>query len=338
MTKRSRFSLTVLAAGLAFAADVRLPSEAFTVLDDLLRGTRESASPVPAEKPASAEGAPTFVSDVRLVNLSVSVSDRGGHPVATLRPDDFEVLENGAPQKISVAGAEEVPFNLILLLDLSGSTIRDRAAMKEAARRFIGITRPQDRIALHLIANDLFRVLSPLTDDRQKLAKLLDDIPDLTGGTPLYAAILLGYAEEFAARPQERNAMIVISDGMDDNLVRQASGDPSLLRFDLVRKAAAAMPVVIYPIYLDSRNIFYGARARKQMEQLATASGGRLFATRSIQDLEPVYGQVAEELRSVYTLAYYPKNQNFDGRWRRVQVQVKRAGVRVRTRAGYYAR
>jgi VWFA-related protein len=120
--------------------------------------------------------------------------------------------------------------------------------------------------------------------------------------------------------------------------VRQASEDPSLLRFELVRKAVAAMPVVVYPIYLDSRNVFFGRRARRQMEQLAEASGGKLFATRSIQDLEPVYGQVAEELRSVYTLAYYPKNQDFDGRWRRVQVRVNRAGVNVRTRAGYYAR
>jgi Ca-activated chloride channel family protein len=71
---------------------------------------------------------------------------------------------------------------------------------------------------------------------------------------------------------------------------------------------------------------------------LAAASGGRLFSARSVEDLDPVYAQVAMELRSVYTLAYYPKNQNFDGRWRRVQVRVKSPGVRVRTRAGYFAR
>ncbi|MFB3778780.1 MAG: VWA domain-containing protein [Bryobacteraceae bacterium] len=338
MRRRAWLVVAVLAAGLVRAADIRLPSEAFAVLRDLLRGTRESAKPVPAGKPAPAEGTPTFVSDVRLVNLSVSVSDRSGRPVRALRPDDFEVLEDGAPQKIAVAGAEEVPFNLVLLLDLSGSTIRSRAAMKEAARRFVGITRPQDRIALHLIADGLFSALSPLTEERAKLIELLDGIPDLRGNSPIYAAILLGYAEEFAARPQERNAMIVISDGMDDNLVRQASEDPSLLRFDLVRKAVAAMPLVIYPIYLDSRNIFFGARARKQMEQVATESGGRLFAARSIEDLEPVYAQVARELRSVYTLAYYPRNQKFDGRWRRIQVRARRQDVRVRSRDGYYAR
>jgi len=73
---------------------------------------------------------------VRLVNLSVSVYDHGGRPITGLKPDQFEVLENGSAQKVAVAGSEEVPFNLALLLDLSGSTIRDRPAMKEAAAAF----------------------------------------------------------------------------------------------------------------------------------------------------------------------------------------------------------
>ena len=68
------------------------------------------------------------------------------------------------------------------------------------------------------------------------------------------------------------------------------------------------------------------------------ASGGRLFPARSVSDLAPVYAQVADELRAVYSLAYYPKNQNFDGKWRRIQVRGKRTGVVLRTRNGYYAR
>jgi VWFA-related protein len=74
------------------------------------------------------------------------------------------------------------------------------------------------------------------------------------------------------------------------------------------------------------------------MQDLADASGGRLFPARSVSDLEPVYAQVADELRAVYSLAYYPKNQNFDGKWRRIQVRVKQTGVVPRTRNGYYAR
>ena len=329
----------MLAAGLAWAATVRSPSEAVAILDGLLRGTVEEKAAEPKKQPAAgAEEAPLFVSNVRLVNLSVSVFDRGGHPVPNLKPEEFEVFEDGAAQKVAVAGSEEVPFNLALLLDLSGSTIRDRPAMKEAARRFVAITRPQDRIALYVLADDLFQVLSTLTGDRKRLDELIEEIPDLRGGTPLYPAMVLAYAEEIASRPRERNALIVISDGMDDSLLRQKAAATLYAPFDRLRRGGAVMPALIYPIYLDSRNIFYGERARRQMQELAAASGGRLFSAQSIQDLDPVYAQVAEELRSVYTLAYYPKNQRFDGRWRRIQVRVKRAGAQLRTRAGYYAR
>jgi Ca-activated chloride channel family protein len=202
----------------------------------------------------------------------------------------------------------------------------------------VAITRPQDRIALYVLADDQFRVLSPLTPDHKRLAELIDEIPDLKGGTPLYAAMVLAYSEELASRPQERNALVVISDGMDDSLVEQKANVTVDVPFARLRRAAVVMAASIYPIYLDSRNIFYGERAFRQMRELAEASGGRLFRVQSIDDLNPVYAQVAEELRGVYTLAYYPKNQEFDGRWRRIQVRVKRAGVQLRTRAGYYAR
>jgi VWFA-related protein len=103
------------------------------------------------------------------------------------------------------------------------------------------------------------------------------------------------------------------------------------------------MNALIYPIYLDpvkgDREPPEAARvARTRMQQLADASGGWLFAARSADDLDPVYGLVEKELRSVYSLAYYPRNQSFDGEWRSVEVKVKRPGAAVRTRAGYVAK
>jgi Ca-activated chloride channel family protein len=74
------------------------------------------------------------------------------------------------------------------------------------------------------------------------------------------------------------------------------------------------------------------------MQELADASGGRLFPAESIDDLEPVFPLIEAELRSVYSVAYYPKNQNFDGAWRQVEVKIKRPGLKVRARPGYYAR
>jgi len=321
--------------GALWAATVRSPSEAAAVLDALLRGVAEPAGVAAGRKPsASPEGLPTFVSDVRMVTLSVSVYDRNGRPATGVKPDQFQVYEDGVQQRVSSAGSEETPFNLVLLLDLSGSTLRDRAAMREAARGFVGIARPQDRVAVCALASDEFRVISPLASDRETLLRLIDGIPDLAGSTPLYAAMALAWDQELSGRPQERNALVVISDGIDDSLEQR----PAAVSFSLLRRAAAVMPALIYPILLDSRHMLYGERAMRQMRQLAEASGGRLFSTRSAKDLAPVYAEVADELRSVCTLAYYPKNQDFNGRWRRIQVRASTPGLRLRTRAGYYAR
>jgi len=241
---------------------------------------------------------------------------------------------------VSFAGSEEVPFNLALLLDLSGSTRRDRPAMKEAARRFIEIARPHDRVAAYALANNLFHVVSPLTDDRRRLLALIDAIPEVSGGTPLYDIIVLSYAQEFRHRSAERNALIVISDGLDSPL--HGVGAASKVSFRKLRQAAAAINVLIYPIFLDPYTVVppptWARQAREQMQALASATGGRLFSAQSIRDLDPVYPLVAEELRSVYSVAYYPRNQNFSGAWRRIEVRVKRPGATVRTRSGYYAR
>jgi len=82
--------------------------------------------------------------------------------------------------------------------------------------------------------------------------------------------------------------------------------------------------------------LFRSNRARDRMQRLADTTGGRLFGAKSIRDLDTVYEQVAEELRSVYTLGYYPSNQEFDGAWRRIRVNVRGVEARVRTRPGYY--
>lgn len=325
-------------------APLKLPWQAVEVVKELRRraAARPGVGPTEATAAAPHEEGPLarFAADVRLVNLTVSVFDSNGRPLTGLGAGDFEVLEDGVPQTVAHAGAEEVPFNLALLLDLSGSTLRDRTAMKEAAKRFIGVARPHDRVAVYALAYDAFQVISPLTKDRARLEALVDAIPEVGGGTPLYDTIALAYAQEFRKRPAERNALIVISDGVDNRLHEPRA--PAAVSFPDLVEAVAAMNMLIYPVFLDPFTRVpppaWAKRARENASWLARASGGRLFPARSLADLAPVYAQVAEELRSVYSLAYYPKNQKFDGAWRKVQVKVRRPHVAVRTRAGYYAR
>ena len=193
-------------------------------------------------------------------------------------------------------------------------------------------------------------MVSPLTSDREALLRTISQIPRLSGGTPLYDAITLAYAQELARRRWERNAIIVISDGMDNDLLpRWSRSVPSQVQYkDLVR-VAAEINSAIYPIFLEpeppgirtdrswrERMKRSTDEARGRMAELAAATGGQLFRADSIRDLDDVYEQVAQELRSVYTLGYYPSNQEFDGAWRRIRVRVRDRGARVRTRPGYY--
>ncbi len=290
---------------------------------------------------------PTFVSDVRMVNLTGPVWDSKGQPISGLKPEDFEVLEDGAPQKVALAGYEELPFNLVLLLDVSATTLGDRDALMDAARGFINIARLQDRVAVYALAESYFQVISPLTTDRKRLVNLIEGMPPLGGASPIYDAIVLAYAQEAQAVFKGRSALVIVSDGIDNSLHAPPAG--SKTQFDRLLRFVAGMPLLVYPVLLPppaargasaASVAVAGAAptARQRMQQLAEVSGGLLFNADTVLGLEPVYPLVAEELRRVYTISYYPQNQNFDGRWRRVQVRVRRAGVTLRTREGYFAR
>jgi VWFA-related protein len=243
---------------------------------------------------------------------------------------------------------EESPFNLVLLLDCSTSTLTERFTLVQAAKQFVSIARPQDRVAVYVLSDTYLQVLSRLTDDRKELLRKIEDIPPLSGSTPLYDAVALSYAQELAGRRWERNALIVISDGIDNQILPPLGRImPSKTPFADLKKAAGEMNAVIYPIYLDAfesprvdraeRRRSLKEKARAQLEELAAAAGGRVFRAPSFRALEYVYGQVAQELRSVYSIGYYPLNQQFNGEWRGVEVKVERRGTFARTRPGYYA-
>jgi hypothetical protein len=193
-------------------APVKLPWQAKAVLEELTAPPKATNDPAVGqtanveEALSVSDGAPLFRSDVRLVNLTVAVYDQSGRPLMDLGKDDFEIFEDGRSQQVSLVGADETPFNLAVLFDLSGSTREDRAAMKEAAARFVQLVRPQDQVAACALANDLFHVVSRLTEDREHVESLIRRIPAASGGSPVYDAITLAYAEEFRTRGDQRNS------------------------------------------------------------------------------------------------------------------------------------
>ena len=350
-------SLVLRDASIPEDSPVRMHWQAPEALDSMLRrpfrvrlSRREGDAAEPSTEADGGLGVAQFNSEVRLVQLSAAVVDSMNRPIPGLGRASFSVLEDGVEQQIDVVHDTEAVFNLILLLDCSTSTLVDREAVMEAARQFVMTARPADRVGIYVLSDAYVHVVSPLTPDRSALLRTIRQIPRLSGGTPLYDAIALSYDQELSRRRWERNALIVISDGMDNELLPQWSRSvPSEVPFGDLLRAAAEINSAIYPIFLEpevpgfrtdrtwrERHRRDTDRARDRMRQLAEATGGRIFLADSIGDLDAVYEQVATELRSVYTLGYYPSNQDFDGAWRQIRVAVDADGARARTRPGYY--
>ena len=322
---------------------VKLPSQAPGILTSLLQAdqpprdfTFKEVNTTPSW--TTKKDDLIFRSEVRVVNLIAAITDEDGRPVPNLQKHDFEVIEDGLLQKLDTAGSGDAPFNLAILLDLSGSTQPDRLAMKNTAQRFVDLARPHDNVAIYTLAGNAFHVISRLTSEKNILRESIAHLPNVSGASPLYDSIVLAYAEDFPYRPGERNALIVISDGIDNRVSKQEM--PSRISFKKLLRGVTRMNALIYPVFLRSGERFgrgWSRRARKQMGKLAKISGGRLFPALSIQDLDPVFDLIEQELRSVYNLSYYPKNQTFNNAWRKVDVKIKKQGVSIRTRNGYFA-
>ncbi len=320
----------------------------------------DSSSESPSESPAA-----DFSTDVRLVQIDVSVTDGQGRPVTGLGPDDFHVEEDGKPQNILDVSRSDAPFNLVLLLDCSSSTERERRSIEQAAENFVRVARAGDKVAVYVLAETHFQSLSRLTTEFQAVTSNIRTIGLLGGATPLYDATILAYAEELAGLPQQRNALVILSDGLDNSIygaaasvlanqgvsgTRLSTGAPSTVSFEQLHKAAQEMRALLYPIVLDPVAAIAGSQpfllerarewavtVRRQARSLATATGGRAFDANSLEDLESVYDRVAQDLRSVYTISYRPVNQDFDGRWRRVKVRTDGRSLTVRSRRGFHA-
>jgi VWFA-related protein len=298
-----------------------------------------------------------------LVRLNVGVVDTKGRPVTDLARGDFVVYEDGVRQPVMSFEPTQSPFSLVLLLDVSGSTINFRQTLKQSALRFIDALGPDDRVAV-VAFNERRKLLTKFTPDRNKIAWGIESAEG-RGGTNLYDA--LGYAlQQLAAEGSRRKAIIVLTDGLDTemrNLDRAAAADartddealatvkPEASKpLNRVLDAADRQGVTIYPLILPSGDpkslafhtpqitAIYGA-ARVRVQTLADRTGGRLSEIRRLEDLGRLYAEVAADMRTLYSLAYQPvAGRGRDGRWRSIRIEVSRAELLARTRPGYFAR
>jgi VWFA-related protein len=308
-------------------------------------GSSSAAGNVDVERTIT-PGEEAVVLKSALVNLNVSVTNRSGVSLANLKKEDFEVAENGQAQKIEFFQTTSAPFNLVLLLDLSGS-IKDKLdVVKAAALRFVDVLSPRDKVAV-VTFTDQIRVVSQLTEDREELRRRIRSIDQSRGGTAFYEALWFSLVDTLRGTGGQRNAVVVMTDGVDSSLDRY-NPMQSRVSFNQVARRLEEADVILFPIYLDTEyeEVFERgnssseayAVARDQLERIAEISGGQIFRAEKVGDLAGVYKQIAAAIRTVYSVGYYPTNAEKDGTFRRVRVLVNRSDAAVRTRKGYYAK
>jgi VWFA-related protein len=283
--------------------------------------------------------------DTNLVSLNVSVfNSKLKTFVGSLNKEDFKVVENGQEQTISYFASTYVPFDLVLLVDLSGSTADKRDLIKRSTLRFIEAARPSDRLAI-VTFSDSPTVVSPLTLDRVQLAASVAQMNDM-GGSHVWDAVKFALDEVVGPKTLERRrAIVLMSDGVDGALFRTGPLRGSQTTFAGLLEQVRQTDTLIVPIYLDTEETMGNPfvkdeyeNARRTLNLLAQESGGNYYKARKLADLNGVYEQVINDLGKVYSLGYKPTNSARDGSWRWLQISVvNRPDLVARARPGYYA-
>jgi Ca-activated chloride channel homolog len=295
------------------------------------------AAPLTAPRGVAGQDLPRpplkFEVGIDVINLNVSVRE-GRNSVGDLRREDFAVYEDGVRQDLTLFVHERLPLSVTLMIDTSSSMSEKLAVAQKAATRFVAVLEPGDRA--EVVGFDVrVSTLADFSDDHAALEAAIART-QARGPTALHNALwtaLKSLEREKTPGQLRRRALVLLSDGEDTASV---VADEQVL--DLARKSEAG----IYAISLrPERSLDRMRRSFSQAAQLLTTlaqeSGGRVYFPSSLSELDDVYGRVAEELRTLYSLGYVSHNRRQDGKWRRIVVRVpQREGLEVRHRIGYF--
>jgi len=291
-------------------------------------------SPPNNSEPAEAN-VPVLRVNVKLVNVFANVTDATGAIVGGLSKEDFAITEDGRAQRIAVFERQsELPLNLVLAIDTSGSVRKDLPLEQDAARRFVhALLRQQDQISLLEFSTEVRQVVA-FTNQANRIDKGLSS---LRGGpaTALYDAIYLAsqnLSVLSAAGKPGRKVLLLVTDGGDTaNTVTYAEALEQALRGEVM-----VYSIIDVPIEASAGRDTGGEHA---LITLAEQTGGKYFYA-SAGGVDKAFAQVSEDLRTQYLLGYYPVNQPPGLNFHRIHVTVPRAAAEafdIRYRTGYYA-
>lgn len=304
--------------------------------------------------------------DTNLVMVPVSVMDRQGRLIPDLRREQFKVFDNDIEQQIVYFEPTEKPFTVALMLDTSGSTVFHLSEIKEAAIAFARQLRPQDRV-LVVTFDRLVMLLADATSDLKVVTSVIDRNAVTGFSTRLYDAVDLVITQRLNKIPG-RKAIVLFTDGVDTSSYN-ATYKSTLQEVD-------EQEILIYPVQYDTSDFIPENNtqittvtthtpggsssisetsptsilripgtftsdyklAGEYLQQLADKTGARLYQANDPKQLAESFSRIAEELRSYYSLGYYPQTAVKSGERRSIKVRVDQSNVAVRARESYTRR
>ncbi len=299
--------------------------------------------------------------DSSIVHLNVGVADLKGRPITDLNKENFTIYEDGVKQNISRFEPVVTPFSLVMILDMSGSTLGFRETIRLSAFRFVDALAPEDRVAV-IEFYDKVNLRNDFTTDRRTIGNSIG-VANGRGKTQLYKALDFALGK-LAGEGKRRKAIIVLTDGIDtalrdtDRDLLQKVGEkemPTAIKpetnenLNRVLNRADVQGVTIYPLALPTGDpskladptpiqvaMYQAARSRLQI--LAERTGGTLNTINRLEEMGRLYASVAAELRTLYTIEYQSTNEKRDGRWRAIKIEVSNTELISKTRQGYFAK
>lgn len=313
---------------------------------------------------AQAQDEETISTSTSLVQLNVGVVNRQGRAVINLSQPDFAVYEDGVKQTIQHFDSTEAPFSLVMLLDMSGSTINFRQQVAASATRFLDALKPDDRVAVIQFNNKGVKRLQGFSTDRSRTAYAISNATG-AGNTPFFDALKFSL-RELAGEGRRRKAIVVLTDGIDTDVRKADTRDvsraateadiPTAIKaeanpqLNTVLNEAARQGVTIFPLALpsgdpkklpdpDPSTVAKYTAARTRMQMLADRTGGSLNEIHRLDEMARIYVEVAASLRTLYTVAYQAPGKNArDGKWHEIRIEVTYPELVARTRPGYFAK
>lgn len=290
--------------------------------------------------------------DTDLVTIPMRVTTRDQRAIVDLKQSDFRIFEDGMERKVAYFSNTEEPFTVVLLLDMSYSTVFKLTEIQAASKLFVQQLKANDKVSI-IAFDQRPQVLCTPTEDRRVLRYAIEATK--TGsGTSFYDAFDVALNGELG-RVRGRKAIVILSDGVDTSSVKSNARE--------ILAAAEEADVIIYPVRYDTfddvrknrrkdAEIRYDdndkpyiyerqpekgeregdyAEAREFLSSAANASGGRVFKVSSVENLNKAFAQIAEELRKTYSLGYYPEETRRTGEYT-LKVRISRPGLNIQLR------